>query len=191
MRTNPRPQISTPPGGKSEPLHTADGPRFMGKKRTPIEAIHAFCRRCSGGNIQSNCLSPNCPLYLYRAGRIDAGADRSILRVINHFCREHCLPDDQRGISLCEMHNGYGTNPPCPLWPFRQGSSPNWSMAGRETRAVRAKNRPVQRAQDGKFSSRIASQAEVLVLAPPHLQAQTEANFALLCRQDGRNQAGQ
>ena len=112
-------------------------PGFDGERKTPLESIRACCVQCQGGSyaLVSECTSPLCPFYQYRAGEIAAGASRRLLRVIKSYC-DACAPDGD--VAGCTAGRGYLSLSPCPLWPFRSGRSPYYSEKTREARRARA-----------------------------------------------------
>lgn len=112
-------------------------PGFDGERKTPLESIRACCVQCQGGSyaLVSECTSPDCPFYQYRAGAIEEGASRRLLRVIKGYCAA-CAPDGD--VAGCTAGCGYLSLSPCPLWPFRTGRSPYYSEKTREARRVRA-----------------------------------------------------
>jgi len=99
-------------------------PGFEGKRRTPLLAIRTFCLACMGGNAQlvTECHSTTCRLYAYRAGAIEPGADRRLLRVIKAYCAGQCLTgEDPFGCTAGKEYLDLGA---CSLWPYRRGRNP-------------------------------------------------------------------
>lgn len=60
------------------------------KKLTPLQSIRKECLYCMGGSFKlvNDCETITCALWPYRAGVIQSGADRRLLRIIRAFCLE-------------------------------------------------------------------------------------------------------
>jgi hypothetical protein len=98
----------------------------MKKNKTPKEAIRAYCRHCTGGNLQevemcsASGRDPSfhaCPLYPYRTGK-----KRPSLRVLREFCLQ-CMGGNKGFILDCTSYN-------CLVYPFRLGKNPNRAGIG-------------------------------------------------------------
>lgn len=125
--------------------------KFLGKCRTPLQAIKAHCARCAGSceGVRA-CTDTSCPLHPCRQGRVPKGS--KALSAIKAYCHEYCLPDgaaEVRTCSACETCNG---GEACELWPFRMEKSPNFSARTRQDRSNRAKKQPRTAAGDGRFA---------------------------------------
>lgn len=102
------------------------------KRRSPLQAIRAFCLECEGSfdNVK-NCLYPGCPFYAYRHGTRPEGQPHQPLKTIKTYCFEEC----QCGSSSYEVLTCQGDLAaigPCPVFPFRMGKNPNISVETRE-----------------------------------------------------------
>ncbi len=115
---------------------------FQGKRRSPLDAIRAFCVWCSGGSSREVALCVSgpdkrhpCDLWHYRFGKIPPKVSRSLLKAIKARCRD-CMPD---GPKDCDANTPYDHIPPCPLWPYRLGRNPNVSKEVRRKRSEQGK----------------------------------------------------
>lgn len=134
---------------------------YEGRKLTPLRAIAAFCKFCSGDDPREVklCPSVSCPLYPYRLGRLPENGSSNLLAVIKSYCFGQCLPGGYSEVVDCGGHVN-GTHPACPLWPYRLGTNLHFSAEARKTRSRRAKNQPRQAAQQGKFGMKGLSKPE-------------------------------
>lgn len=130
-------------------------PGFEGKRRTPLLAIRTFCLACMGGSAQlvAECPSTTCRLYAYRAGAIEPGADRRLLRVIKTYCAGQCLAgEDPVG---CTAGKGYLDLGPCSLWPYRRGRNPHYGDERREKLRRHAQEQYQLAGREARFRPRI------------------------------------
>jgi hypothetical protein len=129
-------------------------PAYEGKKRTPLEAVAAHCRRCIGGTLRvvEQCTDTNCPTYPIRLGTLQGLKGAKVLKSIKNFCEDYCLPEEPA--KECTANKAYGCNPPCELWPFRTGTSPYVKRTTKKNRSQKAQKQSRSAAGDGKFSSR-------------------------------------
>jgi hypothetical protein len=106
--------------------------KFEGKRRSPLDAIRAFCLWCCGGQWSevAACPSDKCAFYPYRRGAIPPGVGRSLVRIIKARCLD-CMPD---GAADCDAYQALEHHPPCPCWPFRMGKNPNIGSEARKKR---------------------------------------------------------
>lgn len=125
---------------------------YLGKKRTPLEAMKAFCNWCMSGTAH-DCDSVKCALHPYKGGEIPPKASRNLLKQIKARCLD-CMPN---GAESCDAFEPYEFHKPCPLWPYRLGKSPNVSEATRQKRSEQAKKQGLGKAQDGKTGAILAS----------------------------------
>ena len=111
--------------------------KYEGKRRSPLDAIRAFCMWCCGGSALEVrlCPSAGCAFSLYRAGTIPARARRSLVKIIKARCLD-CIPD---GAADCDAFQALEHHPPCPCWPFRMGKNPNIGAATRKKRKEQGK----------------------------------------------------
>ena len=104
------------------------------KKRTPLQAIRAFCLECDGTSYTVNdCLYPQCPFYDFRFGRLPEGRASDSVAVIKTYCHKEC----QAGSGSHEVLTCQGDKAvlgPCPVFPFRMGKNPNKSILLSEER---------------------------------------------------------
>ena len=106
--------------------------KYEGERRSPLEAIRAFCLCCCGESKHDVrlCPSTGCAFHAYRAGIIPPGAARSLLKIVKARCLD-CMPD---GAAKCDAFQACDIHPPCPCWPFRLGRNPNIGPEVREKR---------------------------------------------------------
>lgn len=123
--------------------------QFKGPRRTPLEAIRNFCViHCQNGSTQAveECCTASCAFHPYRAGRLTPEASPRLLGVIRSKCFE-CVgsrPGDPQCVNKgqvreCSAYEQYLQSWPCPIWPYRLGSNPYYSVATRQARSERAK----------------------------------------------------
>lgn len=119
---------------------------------TPQKAIRKFCLWCeqSPSGVR-NCLNQDCPLYLYRMGKIPPGASRELVKVIHEYCHQ-CVKGHAE-IRTCSAFVEYLGHPPCPLYVYRNGTNPNISAAKRQKQSELAKKRKPKRDSSGHFTS--------------------------------------
>lgn len=135
---------------------------FDGPRRSPVQSIRSFCRRCQGlqpaqhSDPVRDCVSARCRLRNFRLGGLSADSGRSPLECI----RRHCLDcaEGRKDVSACEMNRAYMSADPCPLWPFRRGTNPYLATETRRARSERAKAQPRVTAGDGRFASQATAQ---------------------------------
>lgn len=120
------------PKSLKKPVPGYDGPR-----KTSLESIRLFCIACMGGSfaLVASCTSTTCPFHGHRMGVIEPGASRRLLKVIKSYCDTCALGGDVTG---CTAGRCFLDLAPCPVWPFRNGRSPYYSVEAREQRRVRA-----------------------------------------------------
>ena len=108
-------------------------------KRTPLEAIRAFCVECMGGSFQgvTECADKACPFYPYRHGTPLAKGRHSPVRACRVYCFENCLPGSGPE-AVKDCGGDTALLGPCPVFPFRMGKNPNISAATREKARQRA-----------------------------------------------------
>ncbi|NDY55254.1 hypothetical protein G3N56_00650 [Desulfovibrio sulfodismutans] len=102
-------------------------PGYAGKRRTPLQAIAAFCRECFGGPAGA-CASADCPFHPYRQGTFPDGASRNVVAVVRRYCEGCAAADAPGGCTAGGVSPGLE---PCPCWPFRLGRNP-YVGAGRQ-----------------------------------------------------------
>ena len=112
-------------------------PNYDGPRKTALESIRLHCVQCQGGSfaLVTDCPSKDCIFFNYRAGTIEPGASRRLLRVIRSYC-DTCAPGGD--VAGCTAGRCYLDLSPCPVWPFRRGVSPYYSAEAREQRRARA-----------------------------------------------------
>jgi hypothetical protein len=112
-------------------------PGFDGPRKTALESIRSFCVGCMGGqhSLVTDCPTTDCAFYCYRYGAIEPGASRRLLRVVKGYCDGCASGGDVAG---CMAGKKYLDLSPCPIWPYRRGVSPYYSVEAREQRRARA-----------------------------------------------------
>jgi len=112
-------------------------PGFDGPRKTALESIRLFCIGCMGGkfSLVTDCPSVDCIFYPYRMGIIPDGASRRLLKVIKTCC-DGCAPGGD--VAGCTAGRNFLDLTPCPIWPYRRGVSPYYSVEAREQRRTRA-----------------------------------------------------
>lgn len=128
--------------------------QFEGKRRSPLEAVKAFCRACMGCSHEvKRCPSDNCALHAYRSGKIEPGANRSIVKAIKAKCQD-CLPGEHQPKD-CSAWRDFEHMPACSLWPFRMGRNPNITPEQRRKLAEHGRAKGFQPGQRAENASRI------------------------------------
>lgn len=102
----------------------------MSKRKTPLEAVRAFCVECAGGIYQTQecggdkCLGGQgdennaCHFYPFRQG-----TGRIKLAIIRRMCME-CMGNSSEGVDLCPSEQ-------CALYNYRKGKNPFHSNVGK------------------------------------------------------------
>ena len=120
------------------------------KRLTPIQAIHAYCVRCMGGNpniVREQCTDKRCPLYTRRMGENQKDG-LTPAKAIRAFCIECRGQDRLKDVEEC---TGRLVDGKCMLHDFRMGKNPNIKgnassserMAELRRMAAERKNAPV------------------------------------------------
>lgn len=111
----------------------------MSKKETPSQAVKRFCKQCCGGVRYEivGCtgnkpimggLYDSCPFYKNRLGK-----GRVSVKIIRKQCLM-CMGGSKSGVREC-------VSTECPAYPFRLGTNPNYTAAGRKQRSKIAKKK--------------------------------------------------
>ena len=87
---------------------------------SPMKAIRAECLSCCKGSFREVELCPakNCPLQLYRMGKMRAIKNARPLRAIRKKCLD-CMGQERKMVENCPFNSV--KNPQCTLYPYRFG----------------------------------------------------------------------
>lgn len=95
-------------------------------KRSPLQAIRAFCKECQGGLLPevTACQDAGCSFFPYREGlALPKGAHKPT-KAIKTYCHEGCQAGEGRAeVKGCQGNKA--TLGACPVFPFRLGVNPN------------------------------------------------------------------
>ena len=125
-------------------------PGYDGPRKTALESIRLHCVQCMSGSfaLVTDCPSKDCIFFNYRAGTIEPGASRRLLRVIRSYC-DTCAPEGD--VAGCTAGRCYLDLSPCPIWPFRLGRSPYYG----EGRKERLREHAIRSGSEANFRPRL------------------------------------